>query len=201
MRRHAQLWAVMLALSACGGAPEMDKAPPALDERAATRSVLPSDAAVSGLARSPPVAASAAVPAPTLQADYELLLFKQRSNWTVQHRDSDALAPVRGTGYPTLYAFIHLREKHRRSPVAGVQAFCATPTRCEYLPPRKAEFPEKFTISLSDSSFIRLSAADDLVAISARELDAAQPVTVLVTLTIPGQPPITRKISYAMLAH
>lgn len=134
-------------------------------------------------------------------AGYELLLFKQKFNRTVQHRDTDALVPVRGTGYPTLYAFVQLNERYRPSPVAGIQAFCATPTRCEYLPPRKADFPEKFTISLSDDSFARLSATDDLVAISTPQLDVAKPVTVLVTLTIPGQPVITRKITYAKLAR
>lgn len=182
----------------------MDQSPSGSYEPAATRPSLPSDPAVQMVASSPPIAASAAMLLPTVDTvstpDYELLLFRQKFNRTVQHRDSEALAPVRGAGYPILYALVHLNEKHRRSPVAEIQASCATPTRCEYLPPRKADFPEKFTISLSDDSFARLSATDDLVAISTSQLDVGKPVTFLLTLTIPGQPVITRKITYGKLA-
>lgn len=177
----------------------MDQSPPVPNKPEATFPALPSEPAGGSVASSRSAAEGAPSEGMVFPADYELQLFRQRFNRAVQHRDADALTPIRGIGYPTLYALVHLNERYRPSPVAGIHAFCGTPTRCEYLPPRKADFPESFTISLSDDSFARLSAMDDLVAISTPHLDVATPVTVIVTLTIPGQPPISRKITYAAI--
>lgn len=181
----------LIALTGCGGGgSEIGLLPLDRSKPIATVAAPPFEAGEGVSAGSPSEEAGS-------PAEYELSLFKQKFNRTAQHLDTDTLIPVRGNGYPTLYAFVHLNEKYRPSPVAGIHAFCATPTRCEYLPPRRAGSPERFTISLSDDSFARLSATDDLVAVSARQMDVAKPVTVVVTLTIPEQPPITRKITYA----
>jgi hypothetical protein len=127
---------------------------------------------------------------------YVLVVFKDR----VVHQDLDELAPVRGAGYETLRAFVYVRGKPRKSsPIAGVHAYCATPIRCEYRPPRKTGVAEKYTISLDSDSVAKLSAADDMVAITARQLEVAKPVTVSVTLMVEGMQPVTKRIVYAKL--
>jgi hypothetical protein len=79
--------------------------------------------------------------------------------------------------------------------VASVKPVC-TPSQCEYLPPRRAGFAERYVISVDDTSLVQLSADEDKVVISARQLQLATEATVEVTLTVPGQPPVVKRIVY-----
>jgi hypothetical protein len=95
-----------------------------------------------------------------------------------------------------VHAAVVLRGSKTLSPVAGVQAYCATPLRCEYLPPRSAAQAERYIVSLPDDSVARLSATEGMIAISARYLEVERPSIVSVTLTVDGQPPVTKRITY-----
>jgi hypothetical protein len=106
------------------------------------------------------------------------------------------LAPTDGRGYPTVRVRVVLRGERVISPVANVQAYCSTPTRCEYLPPRSGDRALKYTVSIGEDSIARLSPTKDMIAVTTRELKLVQPVVVTVTLTVEGQPPVTRQIRY-----
>jgi hypothetical protein len=188
---------VTIALSACGGAPDTGEIPttaPAPDAR---------DTATASTADAPRVGASgaaiASVTPPPESANlteptraYEIRLFDQ-NGWP---RETFELVPARGIGYQTVHAAVVLRGSKTLSPVAGVQAHCATPLRCEYLPPRSADHAERYTISLPDDSVARLSTTEGMIAISARYLDVERPSIVSVTLTVGGQPPVMKRIMY-----
>ena len=188
---------VAIALSACGGAPDMDEtatsaaAPDSKDRAMASAADAPrvgaSGAAIAGVALS---RGSAKLPASP--GAYDIRLFDQ-NGW---HRETFELVPVRGAGYQTVYAVVVLRGSRTLSPVAGVQPYCATPVRCDYLPPRNANYAERYTVSLSDDSVARLSTTKGMIAISARHLEVERPSIVSVTLTVDGQPPVTKRITY-----
>jgi len=188
---------VAIALSACGGGPDADEAQttavaPESKERT-TRST--ADAPRAG---APDVAMASVtrMQAPVSPAEsasaYEIRLF-DHNDWP---KESFELVPVRGIGYPTVRAAVVLRGSKTLSPVAGVQAYCATPLRCEYLPPRTGDRAERYTVSLPDDSVARLSTSEGMIAISARYLDVERPSIVSVTLTVDGQPPVTKRIMY-----
>lgn len=198
-------WIATLTLCACGGEPA--DAPKPTIEQAATTSAPPPAATVREIV-APPAKATLAPKAETpttapatpkaqeapAAPEYLLVVFKKK----VVHRDADELSPVHGAGYEPLRAFVYLRGKPRKqSPVAEVQPYCSSSTQCEYRAPRKAGFADRITISLDDDSVARLSAADDMVVISARTLAVATPSIVKLTMTIPGQAPVTRQIIYA----
>jgi hypothetical protein len=188
---------VAIALSACGGAPDAGET--------ATTATTPDskDRAMASTADAPRVGASgAAMPGVTLprgsaklaasSGAYDIRLFDQ-NGW---HRETFELVPVRGAGYQTVHAVVVLRGSRTLSPVAGVQPHCATPVRCEYLPPRNANHAERYTVSLGDDSVARLSTTKGMIAISARHLEVERPSIVSVTLTVDGQPPVTKRITY-----
>jgi hypothetical protein len=188
---------VGIALAACGGAPDARQTASnaaAIDskdrEMALTSHALrldPSDTDMASvtLPHGPAKVAAAS-------GAYELRLFDQ-NGWP---RETFELVPVRGAGYQTVHAVVVLRGSRTLSPVAGVQPYCATPVRCEYLPPRNADQAERYTVSLSDDSVAWLSSTNGMVAISARHLELERPSTVSVTLTVDGQPPVTERITY-----
>jgi hypothetical protein len=196
--RVAMSLMVAVALSACGGGPpDADEAattatPPASNDRPAASTA---DAPRSG----PSVAAVSNLTPPRGSADvaesasaYEIRLFDQ-NGWS---RETFELAPVRGVGYQTLHAAVVLRASKTPSTVAGVQAYCATPLRCEYLLPRSADRAGRYTVSLADDSVARLSTTEGTIVISARHLEVERPSTVSVTLSVDGQPPVTKRITY-----
>ena len=55
----------------------------------------------------------------------------------------------------------------------------------------------RFEVSLNKNSIARLSVVEDMIAMEVRTLDVPRPVTVTVTLTVDGEPPVTRQIVYA----
>ena len=87
-------------------------------------------------------------------------------------------------------------QRQTTEPVAGVKPICLQPTVCEYLPPRKAGLAERYIVSIPDGSVAALSADEDRVVINPRQLALEKPATVDVTLEIPGQPPIVKRIVY-----
>ena len=188
---------VAIALSACGGGPDAGEtattaAIPASKDRATVSTADAPRAGASG-------AAIANVTLPRGSTDlaesagaYEIRLFDQ-NGWP---RETFELVPARGIGYQTVHAAVVLRGSKTLSPVAGVQAYCATPLRCEYLPPRSANHAERYTVSLPDDSVARLSTTEGMIAISARYLEVERPSIVSVTLTVDGQPPVTKRITY-----
>jgi hypothetical protein len=123
---------------------------------------------------------------------YEIRLL-DHNGWP---RDTFELVPARGVGYPTVHAAVVMRKSKTLSPVEGVQAYCATPLRCEYLPPRGADRSERYTVSLPDDAVARLSAKNGMIAINARLLEVERPSIVSVTLSVDGQPPVTKRILY-----
>lgn len=124
---------------------------------------------------------------------FDLVLLNERA----VHQDLDQLDARHGKGYQTLHAFIYLKGRPRgSSPVSSVKPVC-TPTQCDYLPPRKAGFAERYRISIGDAAVAELSAFEDMVIVSARRLQLANDATVEVTLTIPGQRPVVKRIVYA----
>jgi len=188
---------VAIALSACGGGPDAGET--------ATTAATPAskDRAIASTADAPRAGASGAAVAnvtlPRASADlaapsgaYEIRLFDQ-NGWP---KETFELVPVRGTGYQTVHAVVVPRGSRTLSPVAGVQPYCATPVRCEYLPPRDANHAERYTVSLSDDSVARLSTTEGMIAISARYLEVDRRSIVSVTLTVDGQPPVTKRITY-----
>jgi len=189
---------VAIALSACGGAPDADEtptttavAPESKDLATASTAAAPrAGASGAAIANVTPPRGSANLAEPT--GAYEIRLFDQ-NGWP---RETFELVPARGIGYQTVHAAVVLRGSKTLSPVAGVQAYCATPLRCEYLPPRSADHAERYTISLPDDSVARLSATEGMIAISARYLEVERPSIVSVNLTVDGQPPVTKRIMY-----
>jgi hypothetical protein len=188
---------LVVALAACGGAPgERGSAASATTDRP---SIAPGPALAAAMSRAEPerpLHPTAGTPGaqPLLPGSYTLLLL----NSNAVHRDGDELAPTHGAGYQALRAFVYVGGQPRsRSPVAGVKPYCATPSKCEYLPPRKGGVPEKFTIALDGDSVATLSASEDLVVIRARQLALQEPQKVTVTLSMPGQSTVTRQIVYA----
>jgi hypothetical protein len=177
----------VVALTACGGAPEVGETPTAA--AAVAPPVVASGAAVVEVA-APRETAQLLAP-----AAYDIRLVDQ-SGW---HREVFVLVPVRGAGYQTLHALVVLRGPSALSPVAGVEPYCPTALRCEYVPPRKGDYAERYTVSLSDDSVAQLSTTNGLIAISARQLEVDQPSIVSVTLTVDGQLPVTKRITYAKL--
>ncbi len=129
---------------------------------------------------------------PATTAAYEIRLFDQ-NGWP---RDTFELVPTRGLGYQTVHAAIVAHGSTTLSQVEGMQAYCATPLRCEYLPPRGAAQVERYTVSLNDDAVARLSASKGTIAISARYLEVERPSIVTVTLSIDGQPTVTKRIVY-----
>ena len=175
-----------LLVAGCGGAPQGDAGLPVLSA--------PGPAAA-GAVVAPAVVADGAAPAALVSdaAGYSLVLMNERA----VHQDLDQLDPRQGKGYSPLHAFIYVKGRPRSgSPVASVKPVCVTPTRCEYLPPRKAGVAERFVISVDDESVVQLSTDSDMVVITPRQLAYARPVTVHVTLTIPGQQPLVKRILY-----
>ena len=198
----AALLTVLMALSSCGGAPDAGETP----KRAAALAADGATAPIASTAPAPPVGASGAAVVgvslprgsttpPASPGAYDIRLLDQ-NGW---HREIFELVPVRGAGYQTVHAVVVLRGSGRLSPVAGVQPYCATPLHCEYVPPRRANYAERYTISLSDDSVARLSTTKDMIAINARHIAVERPSIVSVTLTVDGQPPVTKQITYAML--
>lgn len=195
--------ALILALSACGGEQEPDvrlpyaqliaeqpkgdaPASPVAPQPAnkASTTLLPATTVVA-----PPVAGKSGAP-----ATYELRVFRTRG----VYGDVGTMVPVRGAGYEPLHVSVQLRNRPRHmSAVAGMQPYCPTTTRCEYLPPRKDAGPERVTVSLNEGSIARLSPVKDMIAITVRQLDVPQPVIVTVTLMVPGQDPVVQRIVYA----
>lgn len=189
---------VATVLSACGGGP-----PDAGETATIAATPAAKDRATASTGDAPRAGASAAalanVTLPRASADpansagaYEIRLFDQ-NGWP---KDTFELVPVRGIGYQTVRAAVVLRGSKTLSPVAGVQAYCATPLRCEYLPPRSADRAERYTVSLPDDSVARLNTTEGMIAISARYLTVERPSVVSVTLTVDGQPPVTKRITY-----
>jgi hypothetical protein len=188
---------VAVALSACGGAPNVGEtaataaAPDSNDRATASTTDAPrvgaSGAAVAGVA---PPRESTQLPASAGAYDIRL---RDQNDWD---RETFELVPVRGAGYQTVHAVVVLRGSRTLSPVAGVQPYCATPVRCDYLPPRNANYAERYTVSLSDDSVARLSTTKGMIAISARHLEEQRPSIVSVTLTVDGQLPVTKRITY-----
>ena len=186
---------VGLALSACGGGPDADEttaAPRSSMDRATASTAAAPRAGTAGaaVANVAPPRESAFLAEPV--GAYEIRLFDQ-NGWP---KETFELLPVRGIGYQTVRAAVVVRGSKALSPVAGVQAYCATPLRCEYLPPRSADHAERYTVSLSDDSVARLSTTEGMIAISARYLEVERPSIVSVTLSVDGQPPVTKRITY-----
>ena len=201
--KAAPLLAVIMAMSSCGGRPDAGEAP---TRAAAPDSADRATAPAGSIAHAPPVDASGAAVVgvtlprgstspPASPAAYDIRLLDQ-NGW---HRETFELVPVPGAGYQTVHAVVVLRGSGALSPVAGVQAYCATPLHCEYVPPRMASYAERYTISLSYDSVARLSTTKDMIAINARHIAVERPSIVSVTLTVDGQPPVTKQITYAML--
>jgi soluble lytic murein transglycosylase-like protein len=199
-------WIATLALCACGGEPDEARrepvaqtatAPASKPAAAVQEAVAPPAKAPVAATAEPPVVATPPAPASssaTAAPEYLLVVFRKKG----LYRDTDELVPVHGAGYEPLRAFVVLRGKPRRqSPVAEVQPYCLSSTHCEYRAPRRAGLADRIMISLEDDSVARLSAADDMVVISARTLAVATPSVVKLTMTIPGQAPVTRQITYA----
>ena len=199
----AALLTVLMAVSSCGGSPDAGETP---KRAAALDSADRVTARAASTTPAPPVGASVAAgvgvtlprestrPQASLAA-YDIRLLDQ-NGW---HRETFELVPVRGAGYQTVHAVVVLRGSGALSPVAGVQPYCATPLHCEYVPPRTANYAERYIISLSDDSVARLSTTNDMIAINARHIAVERPSIVSVTLTVDGQPPVTKQITYAML--
>jgi len=188
---------VAIALSACGGGPDADEtattatAPGSKERAMAPTAYAPRVGASGATMASVTPPRESAKPAASSGA-YEIRLFDQ-NGWP---SETFELAPVRGTGYQTVRAVVVPRGSRTMSPVAGAQPYCATPVRCEYLPPRDANRAERYTISLSDDSVARLSPSEGMIAISARYLEVERPSIVSVTFTVDGQPPVTKRITY-----
>jgi len=187
---------VGVALAACGGAPDAR-------QTATNAAVIDfKDRATASPAHAlrldPPDADTAVVSLPhgpatqAASGAYEIRLFDQ-NGWP---RETFELVPVRGAGYPTVHALVVMRGSRTLSPVADVQPYCATPVRCEYLPPRNADQAERYTVSLSDDSVAWLSSTNGMVAINARHLEMERTSIVSVTLTVDGQPSFTKQITY-----
>jgi hypothetical protein len=111
------------------------------------------------------------------------------------------LVPSNGRGYPTVRVRVVLRGPRVISPVAGVQAYCATPTLCQYLPPRNGDLAGRYVVSIDENSIARLSPSKDMIAITTRELKVEEPLVVNVTLMVDGQLPVTRQIKYLRPAN
>lgn len=199
----APLLTAIMALSSCGGAPDVGETP---KRAAAPASADGATAPAASTAHARPEGASGdavvdvtlprgSTRPPASPAVYDIRLLDQ-NGW---HRETFELVPVRGAGYQTVHAVVVLRGSGALSPVAGVQPYCATPFHCEYVPPRTANYAERYTISLSDDSVARLSTTKDMIAINARNIAVERPSIVSVTLTVDGQPPVTKQITYAML--
>lgn len=196
-----------LVLAACGGEQPSDASLPQAQliveqakEYASTASAAPSPANEAAIRPAPaPAAAVLTARAPQTKkseppSTYELHIVRTRG----VYGDVGTMIPVRGAGYEPLHALVQLRNRPRHmSAVAGVQPHCATTTRCEYLPPRRDGAPERLAISLNEGSIARLTPVKDMIAITVAQLDVPQPVTVTVTLTVPGQDPVVRRIVYA----
>jgi len=188
---------VGIALAACGGAPDANQTPSnAAAIGSKDRAMAPTAHALS---LDPPDADMASVSLPhepampaAASAAYEIRLLDQ-NGWP---RETFELVPVRGAGYQTVHALVVMRGSRTLSPVAGVQPYCATPVRCEYLTPRNGEQAERYTVSLSDDSVAWLSGTNGMVAINARHLEVERPAIVSVTLTVDGQPSVTQQITY-----
>ena len=188
---------VALALSACGGAPEVGEpataaATPDIKEGAVASTAEAPRAGASGAAIAEVALSRGSAQLPASPAAYDIRLLDQ-NGW---HRETFELVPVRGAGYQTVHAVVVLRGSGTLSPVAGVQPYCATPVRCDYLPPRNGDYAERYTVSLSDDSVAQLSSTKGMIAINARHLEEQRPSVVDVTLTVDGQPPVTRRITY-----
>ena len=124
---------------------------------------------------------------------YDLIVLNER----VVHQDLDQLDPRQGKGYQPLRAFIYVKGMPRNtSPVASIKPVCMVPTRCEYLPPRKSGLAERYIVSIPDDSVAQLSADEDVVVVSTRHLGLANAATVDLTLTIPGQRTVVKRIVY-----
>jgi len=201
--RVARILPVIMALSACGGAPDPGETSTAAAGPDATDRAM---ALAASTAHASPAGASGAAVAgvtlprgstrpPASPAAYDIRLLDQ-NGW---HRETFELVPVRGAGYQTVHAMVVLRGAGALSPVAGVQPYCATPWRCEYVPQRTANYAERYTVSLPDDSVARLSTTNDMITITARHLAMERPSIVSVTLTVDGQPPVTKQITYAKL--
>jgi hypothetical protein len=193
---------LVFVLCSCGGdSGVVDHAPTAASAEVVST-------AGSGLAtrpgENPPLLgrrSDASTPDPEFHAgrEFELLLLKDvhSRGAEMQHRDSDTLAPVRGLGYPTIYASVQATGKHRSSQLGSLRASCMSMIRCEYPLPSGYELGHALTVRLSDGSLARMSATRDLVAIAANQLSFDDAVTVIVTLSTPGQPDVQRKITYS----
>jgi len=185
-----------LLLVACGGAPPEDASGIRVAEaQTSVEAPAPIAAAEAGSASAPQLDTEPRTPqlASGSAGGYRFVILKERA----VYEDLDRLEPRHGSGYEPLQAFLYLNGKGRaKSPLASIKPICRTSMQCEYLPPRAAGFADSYTISIDDSSIAQLSADRDVVVISARQLQLEKPATVLVTLTIPGQPPIVKRILY-----
>ena len=195
--RVATSLAIAIALSACGGAPDAGQtvttaATPASKDRATASTTDVPRAAGRGAVVANVTPPRASVDPAESTGPYEIRLFDQ-NGWP---KETFELVPVRGIGYQTVRAAVVLRGSKALSPVAGVQAYCATPLRCEYLPPRSVDHAERYTVSLSDDSVARLSTTEGMIAISARSLEVERASIVSVTLSVDGQLPVTKRITY-----
>ncbi len=192
----SRIWpvAALLALAACGGGE-----PISVESQFAARSERERISAI--VARTEQVAVTAAAsgakkdsaaPPAAGAIRYDLRLYDENG----RAAPTFELAPVAGRGYQTVRVHVVVRGPRVISPVSNVQAYCATPARCEYLPPRNGDRALKYTVSIGDDSLARLSPTRDLIAVTARQLKVEQVSIVNVTLTVDGQPPVTKQIKY-----
>ena len=164
-----------VSLVACGGRPASEEG----ERVALTEAAAP--LAQRGVEAAPPT------------GPYELVLFNGRA----VHQDFDRLDATPGKGYEPLEAFVYVKGRPRsNSPVASVKPVCRTTTSCEYLPPRKSGLADRYVISIDSDAVAQLLPSEDKVVITARQLALTSPATVNVTLAIPGQAPIVKRIVY-----
>jgi hypothetical protein len=181
---------VAALVSGCGDSrPEAAAAPTTAAAAVPAERPVPRRAAPVDDGLSPVQAAIAAAQRPE---SYLLVLTNDRA----VHRDHDELPAVHGRGYAALDAFIYARGKPRAaSPVASIKPTCL-PAECRYLPPRHASHADSYVISIDDESVAQLTALEDRVVIRPRQLAWNEPAVVQVTLAVPGQPPVVRRIVY-----
>ena len=159
------------SVAACGGSPSNG----AMREEAAQGDVQSASAERHGKAGTAPdspghrqVGPAGETEIPPAGQHYDLIILNER----VVHQDLDQLDPRQGKGYQSLRAFIYVKGMQRSSsPVASIKPICMEPTRCEYLPPRKAGLAERYVVSIPDDSVAQLSSDQDVIVIRAQTIE------------------------------
>jgi hypothetical protein len=131
---------VAIVLSACGGAPDVGEtattaAAPDSKHRAMASTTDAPRVGASDAAFAPVSLPRGSAQLPASPGAYDIRLLDQ-NGWD---RETFELVPARGAGYQTVHAIVVLRGSRTLSPVAGVQPYCATPVRCDYLPPAQRQ--------------------------------------------------------------